>query len=86
MNLNFTDSIQTTQNPSNGVVDWRSRSIYHRHRIQVIVIHDTEVPTAEGTLDVLNNLNLSVHYIAGTDGKMYYLVDEAERAYHAGKL
>uniref|UniRef100_A0A914VF95 N-acetylmuramoyl-L-alanine amidase n=1 Tax=Plectus sambesii TaxID=2011161 RepID=A0A914VF95_9BILA len=74
----------TTQNPSISVTDWRYRSIYHRHRIQVIVLHDTEVPTAEGTVDVLNQRNLSVHYIAGVDGTIYYLVDETERAYHAG--
>uniref|UniRef100_A0A914VDN1 N-acetylmuramoyl-L-alanine amidase n=1 Tax=Plectus sambesii TaxID=2011161 RepID=A0A914VDN1_9BILA len=74
----------TTQSPPDNVVDWRSRSTYHQHRIQVVVLHDTVTASAEETVNVLNKQNLSVHYIVEKNGVVYYLVDESERAYHAG--
>lgn len=54
-------------------------------RIRYIVLHYTAENDA-GSLDILTNGNVSAHYLipATNDNKIYNLVAESERAWHAG--
>ncbi len=51
-----------------------------------VVIHETTNDTAEFALKTLTNpvLKVSAHYLISRDGKVYRLVDEMRRAWHAG--
>ncbi|CAJ0943843.1 unnamed protein product, partial [Mesorhabditis belari] len=50
----------------------------------IIVVHHTVDPTLPDTILSLKNAGLSVQYIVDRDGKIYRLVDDYRRAYHAG--
>lgn len=56
-------------------------------RPNFVIIHHTADDSAEGSLRTLTNpkLEVSAHYLIGRDGKLYYLVDELARAWHAGE-
>lgn len=56
-------------------------------RPNFVIIHHTADDTAEGSLRTLTNpkFQVSSHYLIGRDGKLYYLVDELARAWHAGE-
>ena len=56
-------------------------------RIELIVLHYTAMESAEAALDRLCDpkIEVSAHYLIGKDGTVYGLVDEAERAWHAGQ-
>jgi N-acetylmuramoyl-L-alanine amidase len=59
------------------------------HRtIQYVVLHYTGMPSAAAALarltDASGNLRVSAHYCLDEDGKIYALVPEAHRAWHAG--
>ncbi len=56
-------------------------------RPNFVIIHHTSDDTAEDSLRTLTNpkLEVSSHYLIGRDGKLYYLVDELARAWHAGE-
>ena len=55
--------------------------------ISMIVLHYTGMPSCEGALDRLTSpeAKVSAHYCIDEDGTLYRLVDEAKRAWHAGK-
>src|SRR5881397_3083891 len=55
--------------------------------VSMIVLHYTGMPDAEGALDRLTSpeSKVSSHYLIDEDGTIYRLVDEAKRAWHAGK-
>src|SRR5438309_1354435 len=55
--------------------------------VSMIVLHYTGMPDAEGALDRLTSpeAKVSSHYLIDEDGTTYRLVDEARRAWHAGK-
>ena len=55
-------------------------------RPNFVIIHHTGDDTAEDSLRTLTNplREVSSHYLIGRDGKLYYLVDELARAWHAG--
>ena len=55
--------------------------------VSMIVLHYTGMPDAEGALDRLTSpeAKVSAHYCVDEDGKLYQLVDESMRAWHAGK-
>uniref|UniRef100_A0A914VWF9 N-acetylmuramoyl-L-alanine amidase n=1 Tax=Plectus sambesii TaxID=2011161 RepID=A0A914VWF9_9BILA len=79
----------TTAKPTLQIVNWKDRSTYWNSRpsptdIHALVLHHTVDPTVQATYDALNNRHLSVHYIAAKNGTIYQLVDEANRAWHAG--
>ncbi len=56
-------------------------------RPNYVIIHHTTDDTAEESLRTLTNpaREVSSHYLIGRDGKLYYLVDELARAWHAGE-
>ncbi|WP_209426890.1 N-acetylmuramoyl-L-alanine amidase [Pararhodobacter sp. SW119] len=53
---------------------------------ELIVLHYTEMSSAEAALDRLcaPEAQVSSHYLIGADGRLWQLVDEAARAWHAG--
>jgi N-acetylmuramoyl-L-alanine amidase len=56
-------------------------------RPNFIILHHTADNTAEDSLRTLTTprFEVSSHYLIGRDGKLYYLVDELARAWHAGE-
>ena len=54
--------------------------------IDMVVIHYTDLFSLSATLDYLSNLEkkVSAHYLIDTDGKIFQLVEEFDRAWHAG--
>lgn len=57
-----------------------------RRPVSMVVIHYTGMPTAEAALAWLRNpeSRVSSHYFIAEDGTAFRLVDEAQRAWHAG--
>ena len=55
-------------------------------RAELIILHYTDMATAEGAIDWLCNpdAQVSSHYVVAEDGAITQLVDEADRAWHAG--
>lgn len=55
-------------------------------RPNFVIIHHTSDDTAAASLRTLTDpvREVSSHYLIGRDGKLYYLVDELARAWHAG--
>jgi N-acetylmuramoyl-L-alanine amidase len=55
--------------------------------VSMIVLHYTGMPDAESALDRLTSpkAKVSSHYLVDEDGTIYRLVDESNRAWHAGK-
>lgn len=53
---------------------------------ELVVIHYTEMTSAEAALERLcaPEAQVSAHYLIGADGRIWQLVDEADRAWHAG--
>lgn len=54
--------------------------------INTIVIHHTDMTSAQGALDRLcdKNIGVSSHYLIDKMGGIYHLVNTTERAFHAG--
>lgn len=55
-------------------------------RPSLVVLHYTAMASAEDALARLSDpaCEVSAHYLIAEDGRVYQLVDEAERAWHAG--
>jgi N-acetylmuramoyl-L-alanine amidase len=55
-------------------------------RPNFVIIHHTADDSAEDSLRTLTTprFEVSSHYLIGRDGRLYYLVDELARAWHAG--
>jgi N-acetylmuramoyl-L-alanine amidase len=68
-------------------VQQRPSPNFDARRPNFVIIHHTSNSTAEQALDVLTNRErkVSAHYLIGRDGKLFQLVDEAARAWHAGE-
>jgi N-acetylmuramoyl-L-alanine amidase len=66
-------------------VDTRYRSVSQDSRAQFLVIHYTQA-NLELSLKILARGDLSVHYLLSDESppRVYRLVDETQRAYHAG--
>jgi N-acetylmuramoyl-L-alanine amidase len=58
-----------------------------RHPVSLIVLHYTGMQSAAEALDRLTDANakVSAHWVVAEDGQIVQLVDEANRAWHAGK-
>lgn len=59
---------------------------FDQRRPNLVILHHTTNDTAEQALSTLTNpaRKVSSHYLIGRDGRVYYLVDERHRAWHAG--
>ena len=66
--------------------EWRPSPNFNERRPNYVVIHYTSDRTAEESLRTLTSpaLEVSAHYLVGRDGRIYQLVDERARAWHAG--
>ena len=74
--------------PRNPLATWVPSKNFDERRPVVIVLHYTEQDSVEQSLDTLRSRNsggrVSSHYLLGQDGKIYQLVSDAKRAWHAG--
>ncbi len=59
---------------------------FDARRPNYVILHHTGSPAAERALRTLTTQQreVSAHYLIGRDGRIYYLVDEFNRAWHAG--
>jgi N-acetylmuramoyl-L-alanine amidase len=55
--------------------------------VQFIILHYTDMPSGEGALKLLCDpaAKVSAHYMVEEDGRVFQLVDESRRAWHAGQ-
>ena len=55
--------------------------------VSMVVLHYTGMPTAAAALDRLADpaAKVSAHYVVAEDGQVVCMVDEADRAWHAGR-
>jgi len=60
---------------------------FDQRRPNLVIIHHTSSNTLERALDTLTSpvRAVSAHYLIGRDGKIFQLVEESARAWHAGK-
>ncbi len=60
---------------------------FDQRRPNFVILHHTTDDTAEESLQVLTDRarGVSSHYLIGRDGKIFQLVDELNRAWHAGQ-
>ena len=75
--------------PRNPLATWVPSKNFDERRPVVIVLHYTEQDSVEQSLDTLRSRNsggrVSSHYLLGKDGKIYQLVSDTQRAWHAGQ-
>jgi N-acetylmuramoyl-L-alanine amidase len=78
----------TTPPAKNPLAEWSPSRNYDNRKPRLIVIHQTEMESAEAALKVLHSQNaqgrVSAHYLIANNGKLYQLVADNERAWHAG--
>ena len=72
----------------NPLAEWVPSPNFEARRPLIIVIHATEQASAQQSLDTLRSANgkgpVSAHYLIGDDGRLYQLVADGDRAWHAG--
>lgn len=72
----------------NPMAEWHGSPNFDTRRPQLIVLHQTQMDSAESALRTLRTRNaggrVSAHYLIGRDGLLYQLVSERDRAWHAG--
>lgn len=74
--------------PRNPIAEWVPSKNFDVRRPVVIVLHFTEQDSVQQSLDTLRSQNaggrVSSHYLVGDDGRIYQLVSDRDRAWHAG--
>ena len=72
----------------NPLATWVPSENFNQRGPVIIVLHATEQDSAQESLDTLRTRNsggkVSAHYLVGDDGRLYQLVADANRAWHAG--
>ena len=72
----------------NPMATWVPSPNFEARRPNLIVLHATEQRSVEESLDTLRTANsggpVSAHYLVGDDGHVSQLVDDLDRAWHAG--
>lgn len=55
--------------------------------VEYIILHYTAMESAEAALERLcaTEFEVSAHYLIAADGRLFQMVDEADRAWHAGR-
>ena len=70
------------------LAEWVPSPNFEARRPVIIVIHATEQGSARQSLETLRTANskgpVSSHYLVGDDGRIYQLVADGDRAWHAG--
>src|SRR3972149_1333212 len=68
-------------------MQWQPSPNFDERRPNFVIIHATSNDTAEQALRTLTDpvRRVSAHYLIGRDGRIYQLVDERARAWHAGE-
>lgn len=78
----------TTAPARNPMAHWVPSQNYDARRPLVIVLHFTQQDSVQQSLDTLRSANsqgkVSAHYLVGDDGRIYQLVADSARAWHAG--
>jgi N-acetylmuramoyl-L-alanine amidase len=78
----------TSTSGKNPLAEWSPSKNFDVRKPRLIVIHDTEMESAEAALKVLHTQNrqgrVSAHYLIANNGKLYQLVSDDQRAWHAG--
>ena len=74
--------------PRNPIATWVPSENFDVRRPVAIVLHFTEQDSVQQSLDTLRSRNsggrVSSHYLVGDDGRIYQLVSDQDRAWHAG--
>lgn len=77
-----------TVHARNPLATWVPSPNHNARHAVLIVLHATEQDSVEESLDTLRTGNsggpVSAHYLIGRDGRLYQLVAEDRRAWHAG--
>lgn len=72
----------------NPLAEWVPSKNFDTRKPVLIVLHATEQRSARESLDTLRTANsggkVSAHYLVGDDGRIYQLVSDLDRAWHAG--
>lgn len=72
----------------NPLAVWSPSENFDARKPRLIVIHATEMNNTESALLVLKSQNsagrVSAHYLIADDGKIFQLVEDQQRAWHAG--
>lgn len=65
---------------------WHPSANFDARRPNFVIIHETTNEVAEDSLRTLTDpvRKVSAHYLIARDGTLYQLVDESQRAWHAG--
>lgn len=68
-------------------VEPRPSPNFNERRPNFVILHHSSSDTAEAALRTLTDpvRQVSAHYLIGRDGRIYHLVDEIARAWHAGE-
>jgi len=68
-------------------VEERPAANFDQRRPNYVVLHHTGGEDAERALRTLTDASsgVSAHYLISREGRIYYLVDETQRAWHAGE-
>ena len=87
--LALTGCVHAPPGPArNPLAEWVPSSNFEPRRPVIIVLHATEQASAQQSLDTLRSANrtgkVSAHYLVGDDGRIYQLVADDQRAWHAG--
>jgi N-acetylmuramoyl-L-alanine amidase len=64
-------------------IDRSATAVGQDHRVRFVVLHYTAAD-ASRSLKLLSQGKVSAHYLVSDDARVYKLVDENERAWHAG--
>ena len=74
--------------PRNPMATWVASPNFDARRPQLVVLHYTEQESVRQSLHTLRTRNrggrVSAHYLVGEDGRIYQLVSDEHRAWHAG--
>jgi N-acetylmuramoyl-L-alanine amidase len=74
--------------PRNPLATWVPSKNHDIRKAQLIVLHFTDQDSVAQSLDTLRTANsdgpVSAHYLIGRDGRIYQLVSDTLRAWHAG--